>query len=162
MTTPQPTILIDTREQAPLTFTACPTELATLPVGDYGVKGFSHWDRPDFIVERKSLDDLCGSLGKGRARFMREVNKMRQFGFRALVIEATRAQIEAHDYRSQIAPSSIFGSLDALCVRAGLHVFWCASSEGAARQVESLAAKFARGIVKRYEALTQEGARNGV
>ena len=156
-----PTILIDTREQTPLPITAFPTELAPLPVGDYGIKGFSDWDRPAFIIERKSLNDLCGSLGQGRARFMREVEKMRQFGFRALVIEATRTEVATGSYRSKIAPTSILGTLDALSVRAGLHVFWCATAEGAARQVESLAEKFARGIVKQYEALTKGGAGHG-
>ncbi len=155
MRQPQPIILIDTREQWPLDITAFATEEASLPVGDYGVKGFSDWDRPDFIIERKSEGDLCGSIGRGRARFLREVQKMRQFGFRALVIESTRARIAAGDYRSKIIPASILSTLDALCVRAGLHVFWCGSHEGAARQVETLAATFARGIFKSWEALRQ-------
>ncbi len=153
MRQPQPIILIDTREQWPLDITAFATEEASLPVGDYGVKGFSDWDRPDFIIERKEISDLCAAMGRSRARFLREVQKMRQFGFRALVIEGTRRQVEDGDYRSKILPASIFGTLDALSVRTGLHVFWCGSHEGAARQVETLAATFARGIYKSWEAL---------
>jgi len=89
-----PTILIDTREQTPLAFDRrFPTERATLPVGDYGVRGFSDWSNPAFVIERKTLDDLCGSLGTGRERFLREVERMRQFRFRALVIEAHKDQV---------------------------------------------------------------------
>lgn len=90
-----PTIIIDTREQAPLPIEAYPVERATLPVGDYGIAGFSDWDNPAFIVERKSLDDLVQSLTHGRDRFEREVLKLRQIGFRALLIEAEQSQIES-------------------------------------------------------------------
>jgi DNA excision repair protein ERCC-4 len=149
-----PTILIDTREQCPLVFLPeIQTEVIGLPAGDYGLKNFSDWSNPAFIIERKSLGDLAGSLGQDRARFMREVEKLRQFGFRALVIEADRAAVELHAYRSQMAPTAILGTLDALSVRAGLHVFWCGTPDAAARQVESLARQFARGIVKQHAAL---------
>ena len=144
-------IQVDTREQAPLPIRRFPVERIGLPCGDYGIKGFSDWSNPRFIVERKSLDDLAGSIGKGRERFMREIEKLRQFGFRALVIEGRRADVEAHAYRSSIAPASILGTLDALAVRAGLHVFWCGDAEGAARQVESLVEKFVRGIERDYK-----------
>ena len=145
---PRVTVLIDTREQCPLPIVGYPIETATLPVGDYGIRGFSDWSNPAFIVERKSLDDLCGSLGKGRARFLREVEKLRQFRFRALLIEGTRATIEAHDYRSEISPASVLSTLDALAVRTNLHVYWCEDAEGAARQLESLVRQFTRGIAK--------------
>lgn len=82
-----PVVLIDTREQCPLPITAYPVERTGLPVGDYGIKGFSDWENPRFIVERKSLADLCGSLSNDRERFMREIEKLRQFAFRAIVIE---------------------------------------------------------------------------
>lgn len=148
------TLMQDTREQCPLHFDPerFTVEIDTLPVGDYGIKGFSDWDCPDFIVERKSLDDLCGSLGNGRERFLREIEKMRQFGFRALVIEADESDVQEGAYRSQIHPSSVLSSLDALSVRCGLHVFWCNNAAGAARKVESLATKFIHGIEKRANA----------
>jgi len=145
-----PTILIDTREQNPLVFQNLPSECATLPVGDYGIRGFSDWTNPAFILERKSLPDLCHSLGKDRERFLRECEKMRGFRFRGLVIEAVEDQVHLHQYRSLISPSAILSTLDALAVRAGLHVFWCGDPAGAARKVESLARMFCRGIQKDY------------
>ena len=122
-----PTILIDTREQNPLRFGNLPSERATLPVGGYGVRGFSDWENPAFIIERKNLEDLCHRLGKDRERFLRECEKMRAFRFKALVIEAVQDQVELAQYRS-------------------LPV-------GAARKVESLAAMFARGIEKDFRRL---------
>ena len=159
------TILQDSREQLPLQFTAYPVELAggdnweeegrcpCLPVGDYGIRGFSHWDRPAFIVERKSLSDLCGSLGTGRARFMREIEKMRQFGFAALVIEAMEFDLFGDDMRSAIKPESIRSTLDAIAVRSGLHVYWSRNPEGAAEQIESLVKQFLAGIEKEASAV---------
>src|SRR5690554_3126729 len=96
-----PTILIDTREQCPLVIRRYPVEVIGLPVGDYGIRGFSDWHNPAFIIERKSLDDLAGSLFQGRNRFMAEIEKMRQFGFRALVIEGHKDQVIMGQFRSK-------------------------------------------------------------
>jgi len=53
--TPTPTILIDTREQTPLTFAHFPTERATLPTGDYSARGLETC----FCVERiKEAEEL--------------------------------------------------------------------------------------------------------
>jgi len=153
MAQPSATIVQDTREQCPLDIRAYPVEVAGLPVGDYGVRGFSAWDNPAFIVERKSLDDLCGSMGRGRNRFMREIERMRQFRFRALLIEADRATVQAGDYRSKIAPTALLATLDALAVRCGLHVYWCNDPQGAARQLESLVRQFVRGVAKDFQRL---------
>lgn len=192
-----PIIIEDTREQAPLYITQFPVfrggiqfqpgeprpssedfpyPKKGLPVGDYGVDGFSDWTNPAFIVERKSISDLCGSLGKGHARFWRLVEKMRQFRFRALIIEGDTEDID-QNYRERLAryddrlrkfkapggagkkpgnpitPASIFGQLDALMVRTNLHVLWCGDPAGAARKVENLVEKFARGIEKDWKLL---------
>jgi len=148
-------VLIDTREQTPLPITAYPVERATLPVGDYGIAGFSDWSNPQFVIERKSLDDLVGSLTTGRDRFMRECEKLRQFRFRALVIEALEGEVQFHHYRSAVLPQAILQSLAALQVRAGLHVIWAGTPEGAARAVERLVRQFIRGVEKDYRRLWQ-------
>jgi len=149
-----PTIQIDTREQNPLVFENLPSERATLECGDYGVRGFSEPSCRRFIIERKSLDDLCATLSKGRDRFMREVELLMRYQFRGLVIEGTQDMIELKQYRSLISPQAIISTLDALSVRCGIQVFWCADASGAARKVESLAMMFVRGIQKDYWRLT--------
>ncbi|KKK70400.1 hypothetical protein LCGC14_2924390, partial [marine sediment metagenome] len=78
----------------------------------------------------------------------RKIEKMRQFRFRALVIEATEAEAAEGEYRSEIPVKSLFSTLDVLIVRVNLHVLWCGSPAGAARKVESLATQFIEGIKK--------------
>jgi ERCC4-type nuclease len=148
-----PTILQDSREQSPLVFTAYPTEVATLSAGDYGIKGFSDWGNPQFIIERKSLNDLIGSLTFGRERFWKELEKLRQFRFAAVVVEAERRDIENHVYRSAATPESVFQSLTAIMVRCNVHVVFCGDAGGAARMVERLVRQFVRGIEKDAERL---------
>lgn len=148
-----PIVQVDTREQEPLHVQKYEIERVALPVGDYGVKGFSDWSNPAFIAERKSVDDLVGSLIQGRDRFMREIEKMRQFRFACLLIESERIDIISHAYKSKANPVSILATLDAISVRTNIHVFWCGSADGAARQLESLVRQFSRGIVKDFRRL---------
>ena len=79
---PEITIITDSREQTPLIFTNFPTVTAGLPTGDYSIAGLED----DFCIERKSLSDLYGSLTSGRDRFMRELQRMRAYQFRRLLI----------------------------------------------------------------------------
>jgi ERCC4-type nuclease len=151
--TPRIVVIQDTREQTPWNITEFPVEVDGLPVGDYGIRGFSDWNNPAFIVERKSLSDLVGSLTAGRERFMREIEKMRQFRFRALIIEANRQEVEGQEYQSLTTPQSVLGSLDALSVRCGLHIYWAGGHTGAARQFEGLVRQFCRGVEKDFARL---------
>jgi ERCC4-type nuclease len=89
------TILVDTREQDPLTEwpEGTVTERATLDTGDYSIKGYE----TSFTVERKSLDDLVGTMlnayesnpRKPPKRFNNELWRMQRFDKRALVVTAT-------------------------------------------------------------------------
>lgn len=57
-------IIIDNREQTPLTFEHFPSSCGTLQSGDYSLAG--HEGR--FTVEKKSVADLIGSLMAGREK----------------------------------------------------------------------------------------------
>lgn len=149
----EPVILCDTREQAPLKVEAYPVERVGLSVGDYGISGFSDWNRPRFIVERKSLNDLAGSLTGGRKRFMREVEGLRRFDFAAILIEGTEDQIRMKQYRASATPQSLLASLLAIQVRAGIHIVWATDSTGAAAWLENAVRLFVRGIEKEFRAL---------
>ena len=138
-------VLQDSREQRPLRIEGFPIEVVGLPVGDYGIKGFSDLKNPQFIVERKSLNDLIGSLNatrKGKSRFLRQVERMARFHYRALLVEANRNDVETAAYVSRTTPQSVLGRMEAICEHAGVHVFWCNNSHGAARQLESLVQEF--------------------
>lgn len=70
-------ILIDSREQTPLTFKhPYITDIITtkLDVGDYGCQFESGHVVPHFF-ERKSLPDLYGSLTRSYRRFKREIQR---------------------------------------------------------------------------------------
>lgn len=153
MTKIQPAILVDSREQLPLDIQAYPTEVVGLPVGDYGIRGFSDWTNPAFIIERKSLSDLIGSLTSGRERYMREIEKMRQFQFAAIVIEATEWEVERWEYQSKTTPQSILQSLAAISVRTNVHVIWAMDRPGAVKHIERLVRQFVRGFEKQMKAL---------
>ena len=138
-------ILQDSRERRPLKIEAFEVEVTALEAGDYGIKGFSDRENPRFIVERKSLTDLIGTLNavvRGRSRFFRQVQKMRDFEYRALLVESTRGSVEMACYTSRTSPESILGRLDAICKSAEVRVYWCGDAQGAARKLESLVRSF--------------------
>jgi len=114
-----PVIVVDTREQLPLPIEGYDVERCILSIGDYGVKGFSDWANPAFIIERKSLSDLVHSLGKDRDRFEREVLKMKQFGFRALLIEALESEVQQGRYSSLMTVAAVLQSLATVRARTG-------------------------------------------
>ncbi len=167
----KPSILIDTREKTPLPFPpGTLTRRATLPrhCGDYGLAGGftleivdgEYVGRPEFVCERKSLPDLVQSLGQGRDRFEKEIGHLKVYRHKFLIIEAHRDAVEAGAYRSQIAPASVIGSLDAFAVRIGLQYYFCETPKEAGEQVLRLARLFLDGIEKDFRnALAASGQR---
>ena len=114
-------IAIDTREQLPFHFRDVRmdrrrafvlTQKVTLSTGDYSIIGFEN----KVCVERKSLEDLYNTLGNGRERFVRELERMQSFETSMVVIEASWAQImkpTSYDplFHSQMNPASVVGSI---------------------------------------------------
>jgi len=120
-------VVIDTREQLPFAFAGfkcdaadgggpltVPTRRGTLASGDYSLVGYEH----RLAVERKSLADLYGTLGKGRERFERELERLARFDFAAVVIEATWPEVCAEPPpHAQLPPKTVFRSILAWSVR---------------------------------------------
>ena len=79
------TAIVDTREQMPLSLEPLRVEFATLPTGDYSLKGLENI----VAVERKGLGDLLSCVGVERKRFDREVKRLLAYPVRCLVIEST-------------------------------------------------------------------------
>lgn len=122
------TVIIDTREQSPYQFRTfkadakhktpsgiirplfIPVEVATLKTADYSIKGFE----TEIAIERKSLTDLFGTLGSGRERFERELQRLSEFKVAHIVIEADwRTVIEFPPERTKLSPKSVFRSINA-------------------------------------------------
>ena len=99
--------IIDTREQLPLCLDPLRTEPGTLPTGDYSLKGLEH----HVCIERKSLDDLLGCVGRERERFERELHRMLAYPVRVLLVESTWGEIELGQWRSKVTSSQAMGSL---------------------------------------------------
>ena len=99
--------IVDTREQLPLSLDPLRTEAGTLATGDYSLKGLEH----HVCIERKSLDDLLGCVGRDRERFERELQRMLAYPVRCLLVEATWAEIELGQWRSKVTSSQAMGSL---------------------------------------------------
>ena len=87
-------VIKDSREQNGYTFkkfNLCEgMEVAKLDTGDYSIKGLE--DR--VCVERKaSTDELAVNLGQDKYRFLAEIERMKEFEHRYLVLEFTMADL---------------------------------------------------------------------
>jgi len=140
-------ILVDTREQAPLYFGGAETRLATLATGDYSI-AVGDRDLSDIIaIERKSMGDLFGTVGAGRERFERELERSRTLRYFGIVIEATMPEILAGARFSRISPKAVVGSLLSWSVKFGAHVFFTGDRRAAAATTRKLLTKAAEYFV---------------
>ena len=99
--------IVDSREQLPLDLAPLTTVSGTLQTGDYSLKGLEHL----VCIERKSLDDLLGCVGRDRERFERELQRMLAYPVRVLLVESSWAEIEMGQWRSKLTSSQVLGSL---------------------------------------------------
>lgn len=129
----QVTAVVDTREQTPLDLTPLRTVPGTLTTGDYSVRGLE----TVVAVERKSLGDLLACCGRERERFDREVQRLLAYQTRALVVESTWAEVEAGNWRSQVRPTAVVGSLLGW-IAAGLPTIMAGDHARAGRYVSRL------------------------
>lgn len=119
-------IIQDTREQTPYTF-ACITppllvKVANLASGDYSIKGLED----QIAIERKSLIDLFGTVGRGRDRFERELEGLAKMRFAVVVIEADLHIIATRPpARSKLPPKVVVRSIAARSMRYGVHFERC-------------------------------------
>lgn len=143
------TVICDSREQLPYEFTGMtdkngkallvPTKIKGLASGDYSIEGMEN----QLAIERKSLDDLYGSVTWGRDRFCREIERLNVLaaetagGFAAVVVEATWSEIVAPaDYRpgweNRTDPRSVEGTIIAWSIRYPRVSWWpCGDRRGA-------------------------------
>jgi ERCC4-type nuclease len=98
---------IDPREQTPWQLDPLRTISQTRQTADYGLSA-----APDYVaIERKSLGDLIACCTSERERFEREIERLRGFPIRFLIVESCWAEIEAGNWRSRATPNVVIGSL---------------------------------------------------
>lgn len=118
MTPPKLVVAIDTREQKPYRFAR--SEVKTLASGDYSIVGLE--DR--IAVERKTKQDAYSSLGQGRARFERELQRLSRFDYAAVVIETSLPDFLHAPAFSRMNPSAAARSMIAWSVKYRVCVFF--------------------------------------
>lgn len=119
--TPLPVVVVDTREQNPLSFRRfkgwfAGIEKRALPLGDYSIAGMED----SCVVERKDLADLIHSFTDCRAVFVKRLQRMSQFRNSLLVITSPLSEVKSEYPYRRISPNRITQSL--IAVLAGLRV----------------------------------------
>lgn len=124
---PRRQIIIDTREQQPWRFPTERTIRRALTHGDYSLDTLTNI----VCIERKSLQDLVGSLntrrsGDQRSRRDRLKDEFAWLGENVrwpfLIFEASWEDIAKQRYRGELNPSAVIGTLVSWSMRFGVHV----------------------------------------
>ena len=166
----KPTILIDSREQKPVFDISTPPpanvagyEITTIDAGDYTVKELSNI----VIVERKAnAKELYGNFILNKDRFIRQVERMRTYAHKYIVVEQTYPEFLNVKYLTFINPfkrrfsiiSTIESWLISLSQTENIH-FIFAGKENAPRIIQNILVKsyeYARKDYKRKTSVIQK------
>ncbi len=139
----QLTAIVDTREQRPLDLAPLKTIVGTLATGDYSLIGLENI----VAVERKSLPDLIGCIGRDRKRFDAEIQRLLAYPARLIVVEGTLSQIQLKQYRGEVEPNSAIGSILGWMAR-GIPILFAGDHAEAGKMVSRFLFTVAR---RRYE-----------
>ena len=131
-------ILVDTREQHPLAFPGFETERTTLASGDYSVICDGKDMRDVVAIERKSISDLLNCVGQDRTRFEREMYRLAEIPYRALVIEDSMLELAIASRDTQMTVKQVFSSTLAWVFKYQLPVLFCSGRHYAAATVRTL------------------------
>lgn len=139
-------IVIDTREQSPWQF---PPDLATvtqrtLRQGDYALDGDY-----SFVIERKSVADFIGTIGKGWDRLNREIDRMEMAGCHPLVMIVEGEISDLYSFSQTSMPVPFLMKRIADLTFRDVHVLFCQDPVHAAAVAYAL-------FSKRYQTVTQD------
>jgi ERCC4-type nuclease len=126
------TIVADSREKAPYTFPGFPPHeivRAAVPTGDYTILGIDQ----SVAIERKSLEDYLGSITHGRDRFFRELERLRKIYYRAIIVEASYADVLAAKWDRKVTAEQVIGTTMTIQCHYGIPVMWLGDRETAQR-----------------------------
>lgn len=128
-------IIVDTREQLPLFKNNCIKH--HLIVGDYSTMKLRH----TFAIERKSLQDLYGTITSGHVRFRTEHIRANVYQIRiALYIEGTRKNFAAKNFpggnRRNCSGETLLKIIDTIAKKWPLEVIWCNSRADCKRKIQ--------------------------
>lgn len=155
--TPEVRIVQDTREQrgyADLFKTPCIT--GTLQYGDYSVAGLEHL----IAVERKSFQDLLGSVTQGRDRFETELKRARSLHKFFILVECSPSSLMVENFGrlSKASPRSVWGTLMIWSTRYHPVIFG-QDRERSARICEGILVGYAREFFKVVQRIERTSVR---
>lgn len=105
-----------------------PCESRALATGDYTFRYRDLYFDDELIIEKKAnLDEIAGNFTAERERFRREFIRAKACRTRMylLIEDSDWRDILAHNYRSQMTPQSLFGSLMGWQAEFGVTVLFC-------------------------------------
>lgn len=142
------TIIEDTREQTPLDFSGfrgVESVRSGLKTGDYSVQGYED----KICFERKSIPDLVGTLIGGHERFLREMDRMKDYEEKYILVEhsASRAYLYCERHGWEYKFDTIIQSLLAYAYHYRVRVKFCKNRDDMAEYI----VKKSREYVKRKE-----------
>lgn len=130
-------IIVDSREQKPLVFnhkSITAVEVKGLSVGDYGAMS-SEYQHP-IVFERKSINDLYGTLSQGYERFKAEIERAKEQNTKIIIIvEGSLNRILMGTAFSKRTPESIVYQLFTLMVRYDVETVFCSNREEMAEYI---------------------------
>ncbi len=116
-------VVVDTREQKPLWLPSPMKDLVitrgTLRNGDYSIRGFED----TFAIERKE-NDLWAYLTSERVKTKEKLTRLKDYEFKALVIEFEEAELYMPQLFTDIPPEVVRQSLISFEIKYGIHIFY--------------------------------------
>lgn len=137
------TIILDTREQDGLDFSKfrdVDVVRQGLKTGDYSIQGHEE----HICFERKSVQDLVGTLIGGHERFLREMERMRDFDAKYILVEHTPIMLYTYCARHgwNYKFNTIIQSLLAYAYHYQVRVRFCKDREDMAKYIVAKAREF--------------------
>ena len=121
-------VIRDTREKKGYDFTGYPVRIIekALQTADYGLQGFSD----KIVLERKAYRDFISIFTNAKyQRFLNELQRMKAYPVKAIVVEMHLASIVKHQYRSKVKPSTIINCIAQWYVKYNVPVFFAGNRE---------------------------------
>jgi ERCC4-type nuclease len=129
-------IIVDTREQLPLQFGKHNTIRFKLFVGDYSTVKL----RELFCIERKSLEDLYGTIIQGHVRFRNEIIRAHTNNIElVIVVEGTKKDFQAKNFsggkKRKTTGETLIKIVNTIESKYKVPIVWCKNREESAKYI---------------------------
>ena len=96
-----------------------------LDAGDYSIEGFE----TVAAIQRKELNDYVQTVIYHRERFAKELKKLAAYRLKAIVVEASMADVLAGRYEGHVPPKSVIGATAGIILGFGVPVYFCSDRQ---------------------------------